>query len=479
MKRPEKITPSSEDFAKWYVDVITQGNLMSYGPIKGTLYFKPFGYAIWTNITKIVDAFFASQGVKNVYFPLLIPESFIEKEKQHIKGFAPELLTITHVGQKKLAENIYIRPTSELLFADYFKNEIAANNILPLKLNQWTQVLRWEKTTNPFLRNTEFLWQEGHTIHSDKLEAQNFTKKIAKYYKFFLENYLAIPTIFGKKTNREKFAGAVTTYTIESMMQNFRALQSATSHFLGQNFAKNFGIQFKNNKNEFETPYQTSWGISTRLIGALVMVHSDDSGLVLPPKIAPYKVDILEFFAKKHPEVKDFSKKVARILKQRKISYQIDESDEQIGFKINKSEVSGSPIRIEIGPNDVKKNQICLVRRDNHQKIYFSLDELKDKCPKILDEIQKNLFEKAKTRIIENTVFVTSYQDLQTEIQKGKFVIAPFSETSAKEQQIQDETTATARCILPKNSIFNIPQSANSIFSGKKTTKFVLFAKSY
>lgn len=479
MKKPEKITARTTDFAKWYIDVIAQADLMNYGPIKGTIYFKPLGYKIWENIVRIVNSYFVRQKIENVYFPLLIPQDFIEKEKKHIKGFAPELLTITKVGDKSLAENIYIRPTSELLFADYFKAEIAKNNILPIKLNQWSQVLRWEKTTNPFLRNTEFLWQEGHTIHSSKTEAEQFAKKIARFYKDFLENYLSIPVILGKKTNREKFPGAFNTYTVESMMQNKRALQSATSHFLGQNFAKNFDIKFKNKKNETQIPFQTSWGISTRLIGAIVMAHSDDNGLILPPKIAPIQVDILEFFSKKNPEVKIFAKKVAKILKQKKISFQIDDSNEQIGFKINNSEVHGSPVRIEIGPNEVKNQQICLVRRDTREKIIFNISELKNKCPEILRKIQIDLLEKAKKRLSNNTVFVTTYKELKQEIIKGKFVIVPFNESAKKEAEIQEETTATARCIVPRTAIFNLPQSGISIFSGKKTTRFVLFAKSY
>ncbi|WP_347952212.1 proline--tRNA ligase [Mesomycoplasma hyopneumoniae] len=479
MKKPEKITPRTTNFAKWYVDVITQADLMNYGPIKGTIYFKPLGYKIWENIVKIVNAYFVKQKIENVYFPLLIPQDFIEKEKKHIEGFAPELLTITKVGGKNLVENIYIRPTSELLFADYFKAEIAKNNILPIKLNQWSQVLRWEKTTNPFLRNTEFLWQEGHTIHASKVEADQFAKKIARFYKYFLENYLAIPVISGQKTEREKFAGAVNTYTVEAMMQNFRALQSATAHFLGQNFAKNFEIFYKNKENKSQIPFQTSWGLSTRLIGAIVMVHSDDNGLIFPPKIAPIQVDILEFFSKKNQEVKIFAKKIAKILKNAKISYKIDDTDQQIGYKINNSEVHGAPIRIEIGPNEVKNNQICLVRRDNHQKFFFNIDLLKEKCRKILEQIQADLFKKAKIRLLENTVFVNSINEFEQAIKNNKFVIAPFSESPEREQEIQEKTGATARCILPKNSFFALPQTGNSIFSGEKTNKFVLFAKSY
>lgn len=479
MKKPEKITSKTDDFAKWYVDVITQADLMSYAPIKGTIYFKPLGYQIWENITKVVNTYFIKQGVKNVYFPLLIPKDFIDKEKKHVKGFAPELLTITQVGEKKLSEKIYVRPTSELLFADYFRTEIAANNVLPIKLNQWSQVLRWEKTTNPFLRNTEFLWQEGHTIHTTKSEAVVFAKKIGKYYKNFLENYLAIPAVFGKKTKRERFAGAVSTYTVESMMQNCRALQSATSHFLGQNFAKNFDIKFKNEKNEIEIPYQTSWGISTRLIGAIVMVHSDDNGLILPPKIAPTQVDILEFFAKKNQEVKIFAKKIAKILKRKNITYQIDDTDEQIGYKINNSEVHGSPVRIEIGPKEVKNQEVCLVRRDTREKIFFHISELETRCSQILKQIQADLFEKAKNRLIENTVFANTFEEFEEEIKNNKFVIAPFSEKIKSEVEIQEKTGATARCVLTKKSLFKLPTTGVSIFSGKKTNKFVLFAKSY
>lgn len=479
MKKLEKITSQEEDFGKWYVDVIVQANLMAYAQIKGTIYFKPKGYAIWENIVKIVDAYFKSQGIKNVYFPLLIPDVFIEKEKSHIKGFAPELLTITHVGDKKLAEKIYLRPTSELLFADYFRNEIAANNLLPLKLNQWSQVLRWEKTTNPFLRNTEFLWQEGHTIHAEAPEARKFSLKIIKFYQKFLHQYLAIPTLLGKKTARERFAGAKITFTLESMMQNFRALQSATSHYLGQNFAKSFDIVFKNLENKFQTPFQTSWGISTRLIGAIVMVHGDNHGLVLPPKIAPIQVDILEFFSKKHPEVKIFATKVAKILKAKKIRIAIDESDNQVGFKIANSEVHGAPIRIEIGPRDSQNQQVCLVRRDNFAKKIIKITDLASEIHETLKQIQLDMFDRANSRLYQNIVYVETYEDLQTEVGKGKFVIAPFEESQENEAKIQLETTATARLIIQKKRDFGLPNTAKSLFSGKITSQFVLFAKSY
>ncbi|MBG0730682.1 proline--tRNA ligase [Mycoplasma sp. 'Moose RK'] len=479
MKKLEKITPAKTDFAKWYVDVITQADLMAYAQIKGTIYFKPNGFAIWENIVHVVDAYFKKQGIKNVYFPLLIPEAFIEKEKNHIKGFAPELLTVTHVGEKKLNEKIFLRPTSELLFADYFRNEIAANNNLPCKLNQWSQVLRWEKTTNPFLRNTEFLWQEGHTVHANSIEARKFAKKMIIFYKEFLQNYLAIPTFFGKKTNRERFAGAKITYTIESMMQNFRALQSATSHYLGQNFAKSFEIYFKNAKNEPTIPFQTSWGISTRLIGAIVMVHGDDNGLVLPPKIAPIQVNILEFFAKKNPRIKIFTAKVAKILKSKQIRFQIDDTDAQIGFKIANSEVHGSPLRIEIGPRDVQNQQVCLVRRDNFEKKLINIANLKNEITLILDQIQAEMLARATSRLFENTIYVDNYIDFEKNLEKNKFVIVAFDESTKKEAEIQAKTTATARLVIQEKSLFGLPAAARSLFSKKMTSRFVLFAKSY
>ncbi|CAT04739.1 Proline--tRNA ligase [Mesomycoplasma conjunctivae] len=480
MKKLEKITPWKQDFAKWYVDVITQAELMSYGPVKGTMYLKPNGYAIWSSIQDVLNFIFQELSIKNVYFPSLIPQSFIEKEKQHVKGFAPELLTITHVGEKKLPENIYLRPTSEVLFADFFKKEIAHKNKLPILLNQWCQVTRWEKTTNPFLRTTEFLWQEGHTVHEDSSKAKKFAKIMIENYKFIVEKFLAIPVIVGKKTQKERFAGAKTTYTIEAMMKDGRALQAGTSHYLGQNFSKNFDITFKNKDNQLEYVYQTSWGVSTRLIGALIMTHGDDRGIIIPPAIAEYKVDILAFFVNKHPNLKKAILKLSDELDDFHITNRVDLSDNQVGFKIANSEVLGTPVRIEIGPRDLEAKQVVVVRRDTLEKKIVPTSQIVNHLEQLFQEIQANLFEQAKHRLTENIVYVDNYENFKVAIAQSRFVVVAFSETQKQEIKIQEETGATSRCIVSnKDFIIPLPAEAKSLFSGKKTNKFVVFAKSY
>lgn len=488
MKKLEKITPWQEDFAKWYIDVITQADLMSYAPIKGTIYYRHHGFSIWDKIRQIVTYNLSFKNVKNVYLPSLIPQSFILREKEHVEGFAPELLTITHAGEKELAEKIYIRPTSEVLFADFFKKEIDLNNKLPLIYAQWTSVVRWEKTTNPFLRNTEFLWQEGHTAFANAYEAKQNAIEMIDFYHHFLKNYLAIPTILGEKTPRERFAGAEQTYTVEAMMLNGRALQSGTSHYLGQNFSKSFDITFKNIENQLENVYQSSWGISTRLLGAIVMSHSDDRGLVLPPKIAPNQIDILVFYGNKNPELKQVAKNLAQILKNNKITVNINDDDnQQVGFKIADSEVHGTPIRIEIGPRDYANNLITIVRRDTLEKQQFKLEESKweeefvNHINDLLTQIQDNLLSQAELRLKNNFVYTNNFEEFVQHTKINKFVVVPFEEDSAVEQQIQEVTGATARCIINVDSFhyLNIPDQDNSLFSKKPTKRFVLFAKAY
>ncbi|WP_215744000.1 proline--tRNA ligase [Mesomycoplasma hyorhinis] len=480
MKKLEKITPWNEDFARWYVDVIKQAEFMEYGPIKGTIYFKPNSFALWEKIQENLNKYFKRENVKNVYFPLLIPQSFITKEKSHVEGFAPELLTITHAGEKKLSEELYVRPTSEVLFADCFKKELANNNQLPLIYNQWTSVLRWEKNTNPFLRTTEFLWQEGHTVHSNAEEAKRLAKKMIGIYKDFIENYLAIPVIIGNKTERERFAGAEQTYTVEAMMKDGKALQSGTSHYLAQNFSKSFDIVFKNDKNEFENPYQTSWGVSTRLIGGLIMTHGDDRGVILPPKIAPIQVDILELFAIKNPIVSIVAKQIFEKLKI-KFTLRIDSTDNQPGYKASRSEVLGTPLRIEVGPRDLEKNQVTIVRRDTLEKHQVEVEKVFEKVEFLLEEIQNNLYNQAKSRLVNNIVTVFDYEEFKTKIAQNKFVIIPFEGDEELEEQIQAETGATTRCIPLDKEFINVLQSVKSecMFTKKTTNRFVIFAKAY
>ncbi|MDJ1645604.1 proline--tRNA ligase [Mycoplasma sp. M5725] len=476
MKKLDKITPQNQDFAKWYVDVVKNGNLIDYGLVKGTIMFKPNGYGIWENIQSILDNIFKKNGVSNVYLPMLIPQSQFAKEKNHIQGFNPELATITKVGNKPLYEDIYIRPTSEVIFAELFKRDIDKNNELPLIFNQWTNVIRWEKTTTPFLRNSEFLWQEGHTVHADPLEARKLTRKMLFIYEKFLKDYLAIPSIAGKKTPREKFAGACSTYTIEVMTKNGRALQCATSHYLAQNFSKPYDIKFKNKENQFEYVYQTSWGTSTRLIGAIIMNHGDDRGIVIPPYVAKNQIDILTIFGNKNPQVIQKAKQLYNQLSS-KFRVRLDDSDKQPGFKSSQSEIEGTPIRIEIGPKDLENETITVVRRDTLEKSIVNFNEINATFfNKLMEKINKNLYNKAAERLNKKFVCVNTYNEFKEKIAQGYFVSAPFDGDEIIEEQIQNETGASARCVKIKQKIHNLKPC---IITGNYTKKRVIFAKSY
>ena len=475
MKELEKITPLEENFAQWYQDVIKQGQLIHYGKTKGSMIFKPIAYGIWENVQLELNKIFKKNHIQNVYLPLLIPKSFIEKEKNHIKGFKPELATITKVGNKDLEEHYVIRPTSEVLFGDFFSNIVRSHKDLPIFYNQWANIVRWEKTVNPFLRNREFLWQEGHTVHSSALEARKFTRKMIKIYAKFFKNYLAIPVLIGKKTSREKFSGAISTYTIEAMMKDGKALQSATSHYLGQNFAKSFNIKFTNKNNKKEYSYQTSWGVSTRLIGALIMSHSDNRGIVIPPKIAPNQIDILTLFDKKNPKVGKKSEEIFKKLS-RNYRVRIDNSEKQIGFKASNSEIQGTPLRIEIGPQELKENKLTIVRRDTLQKRKIDVLNLKKEVKKTLDNIQKKLYDNAKKILYNSMVETNNYKDFKKLINDKKFVLIPFAGNSKDEKKIQDETGATARCI-PFD--FKTKKYRRCFITNKKTKRLVIFAKAY
>ncbi|MGY6172613.1 proline--tRNA ligase [Candidatus Mycoplasma pogonae] len=480
MKKLERITPWKEDFSKWYIDVIKNGGLIEYGAVKGTIYFKPNSYAIWDNIRKHLSSIFAKKGVQDVYLPLLIPQSLIEKEKEHIDGFSPELATVTHVGTKILPENLYVRPTSETLFGDYFKKAINSYSDLPMILNQWTSVVRWEKTTNPFLRTSEFLWQEGHTSHANALEARRFSRDMIKQYAKFCKDFLAIPVILGKKTPREKFNGACTTYTIEGMMKDGKALQMGTSHYLAQKFSTAFDVKFTNSDNLQEHVYQTSWGVSTRLIGAIIMNHGDDRGIILPPKIAPIQVDILELFANNHPEVAEvvnqLEKKIAKLY-----TVRVDRSDKGPGFKAANSEIQGVPLRVEVGPKDLENNNVTIVRRDTLEKIVVPVAEVRDHIGELLKEIQTNLYERALERMNSNVVCVESYAEFKEKIAENKFVVMAFEGDSVLEAQIQNETGATARCILLDNigSLKIKGKKRTCDLTHKKSKRYVVFARAY
>ena len=475
-KELDRITPLEEDFSKWYQDVIKQGNLISYGSSKGSMIFKPISFGIWKNINNEMDKIFYKNKIQNVYLPLLIPLSFIEKEKNHIDGFAPELAMVTKIGDKNLEEPFVVRPTSEVLFCKLFKEETRSYKNLPILYNQWVNVVRWEKTTNPFLRNREFLWQEGHTIHSSKQEAEKFAIKMINIYAKFLKDFLSIPVVIGEKTPKERFSGAVSTYTIEAMMKDGKALQSGTSHYLGQNFSKAFNIEFTNKENKKELVYQTSWGVSTRLIGALIMSHSDNRGIVIPPKIAHNQIDILSLFGDKHPKVKEVSNKLFKELSE-VYRVRLDESDKGFGFKAGKSEIEGTPLRIEVGLRDLEKgNFVTLVRRDTLNKIEIPVSDVKNSIEKIFNDMHADLYISAKERLKKNIVKVKSYEELKKHIKDKKFVLAPFVGSEKEEDQIKKETGATTRCI-PFD--YKLDKEEECIITKEKTKRFVIFAKSY
>lgn len=442
----EKVTAMEDDFGQWYTDVVKQADLVDYGPVRGTMIIKPYGYAIWEHMKAEIDRKIKETGHVNVSFPLFIPESLLQKEKDHIEGFAPEVAWVTHGGEEELGERICVRPTSEALFCDYYSNNIHSYRDLPMLYNQWSNVVRWEKTTRPFLRSLEFLWQEGHTAHATYEEAAEETEKMLNMYADICENYLAMPVIKGKKTEKEKFAGAEYTLTVESLMHDGRALQAATSHNFGPSFAKAFDIKYLDEEGKEQYVHQTSWGITTRLIGALIMVHGDNRGLVIPPRIAPTQAMIVpiaqhkEGVLDKAYDLRDQLKDIIRV--------DIDASDHMPGWKFNESEMKGYPIRIEIGPRDIEKEQVVLVRRDTGDKEFVAMNELEERLPALLEEIQQNLFDQAVAHREEKTSVATNLDDFkQTLEEKGGFIKAMWCGELDCEENIREKTGATSRCI--------------------------------
>ncbi len=442
----EEITSMNEDFAQWYTDVVRKADLMTYSSVKGCMIIRPYGYAIWELIQKELDRRFKETGHVNVYMPMFIPESLLQKEKDHVEGFAPEVAWVTHGGDDELAERLCVRPTSETLFCDHYKDIVQSYRDLPILYNQWCSVVRWEKTTRPFLRSSEFLWQEGHTVHATPEEAQEETIRMLNVYSSFCEDFLAIPVIKGQKTEKEKFAGAKATYTIESMMHDGKALQSGTSHNFGDGFAKAFGIQFLDKDNQLKYAYQTSWGVSTRLIGALIMVHGDDSGLVLPPNVAPVQLIIVpvqqhvEGVLDKAYELKERLSKVCRV--------KVDDSDKMPGWKFSEHEMRGVPLRLEVGPKDIEKNQVVLVKRENREKLFVSMDELEEKVPQILSEIQKSLLDKALAHREERTFTATNLDEMEKILNETPgFIKAMWCGDQKCEDTVKERMAATSRCI--------------------------------
>ncbi|APQ97807.1 proline--tRNA ligase [Clostridium botulinum] len=470
----EDITPMDEDFAQWYTDIVKKAELADYSSIRGCMIIRPNGYAIWENIQKYVDTKLKEYGHENVSMPIFIPENLLQKEKDHVEGFAPEVAWVTHGGDDELAERLCVRPTSETLFCEHYAKIVQSYKDLPKLYNQWCSVVRWEKTTRPFLRTTEFLWQEGHTIHETKEEAESHSLKILNMYSRLCEDMLAMPVVMGKKTDKEKFAGADDTYTIESLMHDGKALQAGTSHYLGQNFSKAFAIQFSDRNGKLDYPHYTTWAVTTRLIGAIIMVHGDNSGLKLPPRIAPTQAVIIpvaqhkEGVLEKAKELKERLAKVVRV--------KLDDSDKMPGWKYSEYEMKGIPLRIEIGPKDIEKNQAVLVRRDNREKTIVSLDEIEIKVQEMLDIIHNSMLEEAKKTRDEKTYVATNIEEFEDTIEnKPGFIKAMWCGDRACEDKIREVTGATSRCMPFEQEVV----SDTCVCCGKKAKNLVYWGRAY
>ena len=473
-KLVEEITPMDVDFARWYTDIVKKADLIEYTSIKGCCVFRPYAYALWENIQQVLNSKFKETGHENVYMPMFIPESLLQKEKDHVEGFAPEVAWVTHGGKEKLVERMCVRPTSETLFCEHYKNIIQSHRDLPKLYNQWCSVVRWEKTTRPFLRSMEFLWQEGHTAHATEEEAQEETIRMLNTYADFCEEYLAIPVVKGRKTDKEKFAGAVATYTIESLMHDGKALQSGTSHNFGNGFAKAFGIQYSDKENQLQYVYQTSWGVTTRLIGAIIMVHGDDSGLVLPPKIAPKQLMIVPIAMHKEGVCEKATELCERL--KDKFRADIDISDKTPGWKFAEYEMKGVPVRLEIGPRDIENNSCVLVRRDTGEKIPASLDNIEETVGALLEDIQNALYQKALKHREEHTYDALDYESFKSIVEeKPGFVRAMWCGDVECENKIKEDTGATARCMPFEEKIL----SDKCVCCGKEAKKFVYWGRAY
>jgi len=472
------ITKRSSDFSRWYTDVIKKAELADYSPMKGMMVIRPYGYEIWELIQRNLDKMFKATGHKNAYFPLFIPESFLKKEAEHVEGFAPEVAWISEGGSEKLEERLAVRPTSEAIICSMYSKWITSWRDLPVLINQWANVVRWEKVTRPFLRTTEFLWQEGHTVHATAEEAQIETIKILNIYKTFVEEYLAIPIISGLKSENEKFAGAERTYAIEALMPDGKALQAGTSHNLGQNFSKAFNIRFENKNQKLEFGWQTSWGVSTRLIGALIMVHGDDSGLILPPKIAPIQTVIVPISRGNWKEtVLPEAVKIKDELEKNGIRTFLDDRDTYTpGWKFSEWEMRGVPVRIEIGPKDMEKNQVVIVNRINRKKHFVKSDSIIDNLKELLNEIQTELFNKAKSFRDSNTRSCITLDELTEIISTDKgFVKTGWCGDAKCEAEVKERVSATIRVITEKND----SRLNKCVVCGKPAESTVIFAKSY
>ncbi len=483
------VTSQSKNFSAWYNDVVKKADLAEHGPVKGTMVIKPYGFALWDNVKFELDSMIKESGHVNAYFPLFIPKSFLAQEAEHVEGFAKECAVVTHTRLKsvdgdivvdpesKLEEEVIVRPTSETVIWAMYKKWIQSYRDLPLLINQWANVVRWEMRTRLFLRTTEFLWQEGHTAHATAEEAEEETVKILEIYRRLAEDILAIPVLTGRKTESEKFAGAEHTYSIEAMMRDKRALQSGTSHNLGQNFAKAFNVTFQNKDNQEELVYATSWGVSTRIIGAIIMAHGDDKGLRLPPKVAPHQVVVIPI--SRNDEQKDdinkFLKPILDELKRNSVKTKVDWREESPGFKFNDWELKGAPIRMEIGPRDIEDDQVILVRRDTGEKAIVKKETIVQKVTQLLDDIHNNLFAEAADFLKSNTVKTDSYDEFKKVVEAGGFVRCGWDGTAETELKIKEETGATTR-VIPFDEN---PKNLKCIYTGNSAKHEVVFAKAY
>lgn len=491
-KELKDLTKRADNYSQWYNELVIKADLAEQSAVRGCMVIKPYGYAIWEKMQHQLDTMFKETGVQNAYFPLLIPKSFLSKEADHVEGFAKECAVVTHYRLKnnpdgqgvvvdpeaRLEEELIIRPTSETIIWNTYRNWINSYRDLPLLVNQWANVFRWEMRTRLFLRTAEFLWQEGHTAHATKEEAEAKAIEMLNVYADFAEKYMAVPVVKGVKTANERFAGALETYTIEAMMQDGKALQSGTSHFLGQNFAKAFDVKFINNENKLDYVWATSWGVSTRLMGALIMTHSDDNGLVLPPKLAPIQVVIVPIY-RSQEQLDTINAKVAPIvenLKKQGISVKYDNADnKRPGFKFADYELKGVPVRLVLGARDIENGTIEVMRRDTLEKETVSIEGIEEYVEKLLDDIQNNIYTKALNHRLEMTTKVDTWEDFKTQIEKGGFILAHWDGTTETEEKIKEETKATIRCI----PLDGEEEEGKCIYTGKPSKHRVIFARNY
>ena len=467
-----QIADIDADFAQWYTDVVVKTKLVDYGPVKGTMVIRPYGYAIWEHIQNEFNKRFQTSGYENAYFPLLIPMSFMTKEAEHIEGFAPEVAVVTHAGGEKLSEPLCIRPTSETIIGTMYGKWIESWRDLPLRMNQWANIMRWEKTTRPFLRTSEFLWQEGHAVFASAEEAEEETLKLLNLYEEFAKNCLAIPVLTGKKTEKEKFAGAVATYGMEAMMHDGKSLQSGTSHYLGQNFSKAFDIKFTDKDGTQKYGYTMSFGVSTRLIGAIIMTHGDNRGLVLPPVVAPVQVVIVPIASKKEGVLANCRLLEDR-LKRAGVLVKLDDSDNSPGWKFNEWEMKGVPLRIELGPRDIEAGKMTVSRRDGYEKTELPLGDAENAVVSLLEEISGNLYEKAKKRMAERIINAETLQELLDGVNGGNFVRAGWCGERVCEDKVKEFAQATSRVACKEHT------ACKCVSCGKKAASTLYFARAY